>query len=204
MSLAAPLRLLSVVFAISLAAAPGPAVPDEGVPVERARAFVAEIGGEVVAALQSGGPLAEREVAIRDIFQRGFDIETIARFVLGRYWRLATPEQQAAYLDAYHGYFAQNYADRLAGETVSSFAVIAAHKIDDRQVIVDTKIERPDVPPLNYGWRVRDAGGGQKVVDVVVEGVSLLITQRSDFGAVIQNQGLDGLIESLRQKVAKT
>ena len=101
MSLAAPLRLLSVVFALALAAAPGPAVPDDGVPVERARAFVAELGGEVVAALQSGRPLAEREVALRDVFLRGFDIDTIGRFVLGRYWRLATPEQQAAYLDVY-------------------------------------------------------------------------------------------------------
>ena len=204
MSLAAPLRLLSVVFALALAAAPGPAVPDDGVPVERARAFVAELGGEVVAALQSGRPLAEREVALRDIFLRGFDIDTIGRFVLGRYWRLATPEQQAAYLDAYRGYVVHTYADRLAGETVSGFAVTAAHEIDGRQVIVETQIERPDAPSLNYGWRVREAGGAPKIVDVVVEGVSLLITQRSDFAAAIQNQGIDGLIVSLRQKVAET
>ena len=202
--MAAPLRALLMLFAFALAGAPGPAASDTGAPEERARAFAAELGSEVVAALQSGRPLDERKAALRDIFQRGFDIDTIARFVLGRYWRLATPEQQAAYLDAYRSFIVQTYADRLAGETVSGFAVIAAREIDGRQVIVETKIERPDAPSLNYGWRVRDAGGGQKVVDVVVEGVSLLITQRSDFAAAIQNGGLDGLIESLRRKLSET
>ena len=73
-------------------------------------------------------------------------------------------------------------------------------KID---AVVVTEISRPSGPPLVAGWRVRGGAGTYKILDVIVEGVSMLATQRSEFASVVRSQGVDGLIEVLRVQVTK-
>jgi phospholipid transport system substrate-binding protein len=83
---------------------------------------------------------------------------------------------------------------------VSGFNITNLRDLGEGDYLVQTAITRPSAPALNYEWRVRDSGNSTKIVDVIVEGVSLLVTHRSDFTSVASQNGIDGLIASLRDK----
>jgi phospholipid transport system substrate-binding protein len=170
---------------------------------DSARAFIAQLGKETVAVLQQKDAPPQKAAKVEDILRRGFDFPTIGRFVLGRYWNTATPQQRDEYIKVFTDFVAKSYSRRLAEEaTVSGFNINSIRDLGEGDFLVQTAITRPSAAPLNYEWRVRDGGGGTKIVDVVVEGVSLLVTQRSDFTAVASQNGVDGLIASLREKAA--
>lgn len=190
-----PLAALLFVLLVHGGAAAQPAT-------EQVRAFITDIGDDAVEVLSARGDTASREQRLREIFRTGFDLPFIGRFVLGRHWQEASEEQRQEYQDAFAQFVVHSYASRLADETVTGFSITNIRALDDRDVLVQTVIERPGgAPPLNYGWRVRDTDAGLKVIDIVVENVSLVVTQRSEFSAVVQRQGLDGLIRALRARV---
>lgn len=170
---------------------------------DAARAFITQLGKETVEVLQRSDPPPQKAVRMEDILRRGFDFPTIGRFVLGRFWNTASPQQRDEYLKVFTDFVAKSYSRRLAEEaTVSGFNITGLRDLGEGDYLVQTAITRPSAAPLNYEWRVRDSGGGVKIVDVVVEGVSLLVTQRSDFTSLAGQSGIDGLIASLRDKAA--
>lgn len=170
---------------------------------DAARAFITQLGKETVAVLQRSDPPPQKAARMEDILRRGFDFPTIGRFVLGRFWNTASPQQRDEYLKVFTDFVAKSYSRRLADEaTVSGFNITGLRDLGEGDYLVQTAITRPSAAPLNYEWRVRDSGGGVKIVDVVVEGVSLLVTQRSDFTSLAGQNGVDGLIASLRDKAA--
>jgi len=166
-----------------------------------ARAYVTEIGNEALAILQPGGSPDQRMPALEDLFRKAFDLDTIGRAVVGRYWNQATAEQQEEYRKVFADFIVKTYARRLAPYSLDGFSITGTKPVGKQDTLVETVIERPDGPPLNYAWRVRE-GSAPKLVDVVVEGVSLTITHRADFATVLQRDGMDGLIASLRQKTS--
>ena len=170
---------------------------------ESARAFITLLGKETVDALQGPDAAAQKAAKMEDILRRGFDFQTIGRFVLGRYWNTATPQQREEYLKVFADFVAKSYSRRLAEEaTITGFNINNVRDLGEGDTLVQTSITRPSGAPLNYEWRVRDRAGSPKIVDVIVEGVSLLVTQRSDFTSVAGQQGIDGLIANLRDKAA--
>jgi phospholipid transport system substrate-binding protein len=144
--------------------------------------------------------LEEREAVFRRLLREGFDMEFIGRFVLGKHWRELTPEQRAEYLDVFSEYVLQTYSRRLGGYAGQTFAVIGARPAGQQDAVVQTRIDQPSGPPILADWRVRPSAGGYRIVDVMVEGVSMAVTQRSEFGAVVQRDGVAGLIEALRAR----
>lgn len=169
---------------------------------DEARAFVADLGNEAVSILQPSRSLAEREAKLEDLFRRAFDLDFIARAVVGRYWNQATPKQQDEYRRVFADFIVHTYARRLADQTVNAIQITGTKDAGSQDVLVGTVIERPDGAALNYAWRVRDGASGNKIVDVVVEGVSLTITHRADFASTLQRGGMDGLIATLKQKTS--
>ena len=168
---------------------------------ESARTFITQLGKETVAVLQKSDSAPQKAAQMEDILRRGFDFPTIGRFVLGRYWNSASPQQRDEYLKVFTDFVSKSYSRRLAEEaSVNGFNINSIRDLGEGDVLVQTSITRPSGAPLNYEWRVRDSGGTTKIVDVVVEGVSLLVTQRSDFTSVASQNGVDGLIASLREK----
>ena len=73
-------------------------------------------------------------------------------------------------------------------------------KIDVLDTIVSSHIEHETAPPLRIDWRLRDRGDGPKIIDIAIEGVSLLATKRADFSSTIKKGGLHGLINDLEEK----
>jgi phospholipid transport system substrate-binding protein len=192
--------LLASLAAVPLVAEPG---IDANASPDSARAFITQLGKETVDALQKSDSPAQKAAKMEDILRRGFDFQTIGRFVVGRYWNTASEQQRADYLKAFSDFVAKSYSRRLAEEaTINGFNITNLRDLGDGDALVQTAITRPGGAPLNYEWRVRDSGGTVKIVDVVVEGVSLLVTQRADFTSVASQSGMDGLIKSLREKAA--
>ena len=137
------------------------------------------------------------------------DLSLLARMTMGRHWRQATPDQQRTFVDLFRNYLLNSFSSRLrryAGTDLSaarkSFTILSTQSVGKRDVIVRSRVTPPSGPPLDVDWRLRHRDGRPVIIDLVVEGVSLLITQRSEFGAVLERVGIDGLIRELRERVA--
>ena len=80
------------------------------------------------------------------------------------------------------------------------FVVDKVIKRDKKDTIVLSHIEHATAPPLRIDWRLRDRGKGPKIIDIAIEGVSLLATKRADFSSTIKKGGIHGLINDLEEK----
>ena len=166
--------------------------------------FIRTLGDEAIATLRAPGlPLEEREARFRRLLASGFDMNFIGRFVLGQYWRSATPEQQTEYLAAFTEYVLQVYSARLGGYAGESLTVVGERQAGDKDMVVLTRIDRPSGPPLEAQWRVRATSGSPRIIDVTVAGVSMAVTQRDEFAAVVVQRKVSGLIEVLRARTDK-
>ncbi len=130
-----------------------------------------------------------------------FDMDTIARFSLGRYWRTATKSQRSEYLRLFEEMILKIYSGRFKTYEGQSVDVIEARKNGKKDWIVSSVIvPKNGSMEISVEWRVRYKGGAYKVIDIIVEGVSMGVTQRSDFSSVIQRGGgdLEVLLAHLR------
>jgi len=132
------------------------------------------------------------------------DAERISRFVLGRYWNTASDEERREFVKLFEEYVARAYATRLAEYAGEQFKVIGSRP-DGDGAVVSSQILRPaGSAPIKVDWRLSGRNGIYKISDVAVDGISMAVTQRSEFASVIQHNGgqLQGLITMLRQKTA--
>lgn len=174
---------------------------------EAASAFISKLGGEAISVLSDKGmTTTQREDTFRRLFISSFDIDAISQFVLGRYWRTATEAQRAEYQKLFTDFIVASYANKLGQYSGEKFVVKEARNDTDGDSIVQSVIERPDpnAPPVKVEWRMRGSDADPKITDVVVEGVSMALTHRSEFASVIQNGGgnVEALLNALRKKAA--
>lgn len=166
-----------------------------------ANRFVDVLAQQVLDVVKSDADKASKVSRIESIFTDKVDMDFIARFVLGKYWRQATPSQQKAYIEAYKPFLLKNYASRLTRYSGQTYT-LRKPRAEGGSSVVTMEIKDSNGQSFLVDYRLRSAGGSYKVADVVVEGVSLLSTQRSEFAAIIDNKGIDGLTEALRNQVA--
>ncbi len=170
----------------------------------KASQFIHQLGNQAITTLQTPGiTLEEREARFRGILRQGFDLPFIGRFVLGRYWKRTTPEVREDYLSLFGEYLLQIYSARLGGYAGETLTVVSERPAGAKDVVVSTRIDRPSGPPITAEWRVRATDNRLRIIDVSVEGVSMVVTQRSEFASVIQRNGVEGLIEVLRARTTK-
>src|SRR5206468_12288752 len=122
---------------------------------------------------------AQRLVRYRELFRNEFDVAGIGQFVLGRYWRTATPQQQQEFLQLFQEYVVQAYASRLGPYGGEPFRVIGARPAGD-EVIVSSEVARSGGSPIQIDWYLVRAGGQLKITDVYVGGASMKVTQRDE------------------------
>ncbi|MEQ9643124.1 MAG: ABC transporter substrate-binding protein [Alphaproteobacteria bacterium] len=172
--------------------------------VVEAQAFITELANNAIGLLQRTDiSLEQRETEFRKLLSHGFAMEFIGRFVLGRAWRTATPEQQQDYLAVFTEYVLKTYSRRLGGYSGEQFNVTGARAAGKKDVLVQTRIDRPSAAAIVADWRVRQFDGQYKIIDIAVEGVSMAVTQRSEFAAVVSRNGLDGLVQALRARTQR-
>lgn len=198
-----PFAVLSFLL-IAAVAAPAPAAAQ--VAPDEAKKFIQSIGDHAIEVLQQKTmSLEQREDKFRGILTDAFAIPLIGRFVLGTLWPKATPEQQTQYLALFQEWIVKTYAIRFGGYSGEKFSVTDTKTNEqDKDVFVGTRIDRPEgKPAVMASWRVRVVDGKPKIVDIQVEGVSMLVTHRSEFSAVGTNGGLNAILDSLKQRIAK-
>lgn len=135
---------------------------------------------------------------VADIVLPHFDFERMARWVLGKYWRRATPEQQAAFTREFRTLLVRTYGTALFDyndQTISYLPVRLAENAD--KVSVKTEVEQAGGPSIPIGYSLFLANGEWKVYDVTVDGVSLVTNYRSSFAATIKSSGIAELIDDL-------
>jgi phospholipid transport system substrate-binding protein len=141
---------------------------------------------------------AKLDALVANVLLPNFDTEYAARLVLGQTWRTATPEQRKRFVDAFYHSLLHNYGAALVDFTADRF-VILPYKGDpnDTTATVRTEVKRSsgDKVPVNFSLRKVD--GVWKAWDVVIEGISYVKSFRTDFGAEIQQKGLDEVINRL-------
>jgi phospholipid transport system substrate-binding protein len=191
-------QFFGVFLAVAIITAPAqlPAADD-------AVGFISDLGRRTVQILAAKAPENEREAKIRAIFEEGFDIPTISRFVLGGCWRTASEAQRQDFVALFEAYVIHAYAVRFNDYGGEQLKVTAARAEDPDSSIVQSIITRPSgAPPIKVDWRVNKTPKGLKLTDVVVEGVSMAVTQRQEFASVIQRNGgqIDALLKLLRER----
>ncbi|HXA93467.1 MAG TPA: ABC transporter substrate-binding protein [Steroidobacteraceae bacterium] len=147
-------------------------------------------------------PQALREAVDRDVL-RFFDIEYAARLVLGRHWRDATPEQRKRFVDAFENSMLNNYGNALVEFKGDRLKVLPSRgEPDSKFAEVRTTIRRDDGSDVPVNYVLHQTPDGWKAWDVVIQGISYVKSFRDDFGAQIDQQGIDAVIDRL-QKGAK-
>ena len=145
----------------------------------------------------------KKEVQFGKLFDKNFDIPSISRFVLGKYWKQASLDQKKNFIKAFRNYIVKTYSSRFneySGETLQ--LVNFENESNPKIFLVHTVLEREDAPMIKVDWRIGKKKDNYVILDIIIEGISLAITQRSEFVSVIdQNEGnIDQLISILKEK----
>src|SRR5260221_308163 len=153
--------------------------------------FIADLGARAINVLTSTSSETERERQFRGLFEEGFDVNEIARFVLGPYWRTATDAQRAEFIKLFENYVVHAYTMRFNAYAGQQLKVLGARPEGDNAWVVQSQIALPNSnqPPARVDWPVTKHGDTYKIADVTVEGVSMALTQRQEFASVIQRNG---------------
>lgn len=169
--------------------------------------FIENLGGKAIGALENEELTAEQRLkAFRAILESGFDIDGMGRFVLGRHWRTASPAERGEYLTLFRERVLQTFAARLGNFSGEDFKIITTRPQAAGITVVESSLALPPLPPIGVNWSVRGPGPDFKVVDVVVQGVSEIQTQRNGFSAAIEcsRDGLQALLAQLRRNPTAT
>lgn len=169
--------------------------------------FVSRIAQRALDDLAATGIGQDDRIArLRRLFAEGFDIPLIARFVLGRYWRIATDPERSEYLTLFGELVVQTYARRFNDFNSARLRVLSVSRPnEDNDVIVAVEGTIPGKPSVRLDVRVRQAAAAMKIIDVAIEGISMSVTQRDEFSSVIQRGGgrVEALLASLRETVSQ-
>jgi phospholipid transport system substrate-binding protein len=169
---------------------------------EDARQFVDGLAAKVIALVNDKGAESQREQQLQGLFVDYVDIDWMAKFVLGQGWQSATEEQRTRYLDAYKRYLLARYTGNFGEYSGSKYTITNVKDDGDGQFTVAMKIDTPKYENTQAGYRLRHDGSQYKVIDIIIEGVSLITTQRAEFAGTLQKGGMDGLIASLGEKTS--
>jgi len=194
------MRVLSLLFALLLPAVAAPAqelAPD---------ALVRQVTADVLESIQGDAALqaGDRKKAIALAEQKvlpHIDFTEATRLALGSWWKTATPEQRERLTAEFRGLLVRTYANAIGaykGQTMRVLPVRMEAGTDD--VVVRNQFLRPGAPPLRIDYAMYKTPAGWKIYDIVAEGVSLVLTYRTEFDQVVRNSGIDGLIQRIAEK----
>ena len=139
--------------------------------------------------INSNSSQEEKNKVFRKLFTENLDLDYIGKFVLGRYWRTITPAQRKEFIDLYKEF-------NFDGTSPAN---------NPNQIFVNTSVPMQEGAPASVKWRVNDVNGKLKIIDIIVENVSLAQTARNEYTSFIAKspKGMDGLLENLRAKINK-
>ena len=185
--------LLLGIGSLSPALAATAMAPDDAV------RFIRGVADDALAVVGDTGGDAQR---VRKLIDSHVAIDFIGRFGMGKHWRDLGPDERERYLALYREFFLHRYAGILGGYQGRDLTVTGAKPAGDQDVLVGSRVRNDEGEELPADWRVRMIDGKPKIVDIVIEGVSVAVNQRQEFTAVVERDGFAGLMEMLRGRAS--
>ena len=200
--LTAAIFVMSVLYGVSSSSSAW-----AGDPAETAETFIVKLAEQAISQLtDSSLELDEQERRFKDIVHEYIAFKSIARWVLGgRHWRAASEEQREKYLSLFEELMVATYAHRFQNYAGEKLTVTGTRVIDADQTLVQTTLLRPNAEkPLRVDWRVRETKGVYRVIDIMIEGLSMAQSQRSEFSSLLRSNGgnIDGLMNELETRLS--
>ncbi len=168
--------------------------------------LVKKVTDEVLAAVKSDKQLAagDKQKALKLAEEKvlpHIDFQEATRLAVGRAWREASPEQKEKLTAEFRRMLVRTYSSAISAYEGQTMKVQPVHmKAGDTDVTVHNQYIRPGGKPVQLDYQMHKTPDGWKIYDIIVEGVSLVLTYRSEFDAVVKQQGVDGLIKRLAEK----
>ena len=177
------------------------------VDVAKAESFIKEVTHEgIVEIINAKATQAEKDARFEKLFNSALDLKFIGKFVLGRYWRTATEEQREEFIDVYRKLNVQTWSKRFDEFKGKEFIFKGTSPSSSKgQIFVNTVVPMNQAQPASVIWRVKQEGDTFKIVDIIIENVSLAITARNEYTAFIKKSpdGINGLIADLKKKISQ-
>jgi phospholipid transport system substrate-binding protein len=169
-----------------------------------ASGFVKSVGDQFIAVINSAGGESQKRAALARIIDASVDVGGIAQFCLGRFWQRTSADEHRQFTDAFRTMMITSIAGKLGDYQGSHLTVVQAQQRDGGEIVATT-IERPGSKSSRVQWLIADVGGTPKVEDMIAEGISMRLTQRSDYEAFLGSNGnnIGVLIRGLKLKAAQ-
>lgn len=163
-----------------------------------AKVFIQDLGERAINSLTDGSQNSI-DTTFMQLLDEGFDINHIAGFVMGRNWKSFTPPQRANFIEIFRQRLKKTYAVHFKDYKGVKFTVKSS-RAEAKGEVVQTTIQKPSGAPVDVNWMVVRTASGYKIHDVVVAGISMSQTMRSDYSASYQQHGAnpEAFIESLK------
>jgi phospholipid transport system substrate-binding protein len=190
----------AVPIGVSLTVAPGARADD----ISAARAMIQTTGATMISIINSSASTAQKQAAFQQLVFANVDVDGVARFVLGRFWRVATPQQQQEYMETFRQLLVYAVTGQTSTFQGASFTIGSAVE-QPVGIVVSTTVNVPGKPPATVQWVVAMIDGQPKIIDIIAEGTSLRLTERNDYAGVISQHGGDvqPLIDAMRNQLAR-
>jgi phospholipid transport system substrate-binding protein len=171
--------------------------------LSKSRVFIEELGSRVITEIANSqiSP-KQRESNFRKLYLNTFDNEYISKFVLGRHWNKIDNQTKKTFTKSFNDYLIMVYAPKFRGWS-GQFKTLNSEFRDNMYVVSMSLVSGEKAPTLKLDWRMYIAKTGEfRILDVNIDGVSMLVTQRAEFSSVIKNhpKGVKGLIEQMITK----
>lgn len=196
--------MTALAAALPIAASLGSVAAAHAQDVSSARSLIQSTGSKLLSVINSSEKDSAKQAQLRQLVFDNVDVDGVARFVLGRYWRIATPAQQSDYMQTFRQLLV--YAVTAQASTFEGASMRVGQAAErDMGIVVDTAVTVPGKPETTVQWVVADIGGQPKIIDIIAEGTSLRITERNDYAGVISQHGgrIEPLLDAMHQQLAR-
>lgn len=166
---------------------------------------VQQMADQVIERLRAHKPLTDNQAfaLVEELILPHLDFNSFSRLTLGKYWRQASPEQRTAFTHAFQQLLMRSYATSLNAYNGERIEQLGEREEGDNRLLIQTQMLRVQGAPVRIDYRLQLREDVWKIYDVVIEGISLIMTYRTSFSEEISRIGLDGLIAKLSDNNTK-
>jgi len=170
-----------------------------------AKAMIASLTQKAMQILQTTEENSpQRQAGLRALLEKSFDLPYLAQLAVGRSWRELVGAERQAFLQTFTTWVLATQSARLAQYAGETITVEGSQPASKRDTMVSTRIQGGQLQqPIQVDWRVRAEGGDHRVIDVVIEGVSMVVTYRSEFQAIVERGGVEALKAELAARASR-
>lgn len=194
--------VLGIVAALAAGTAAAPVA--QAAASKEAETFISDLANQALKDLSDKLPEPELEKRFRTLLDKNFDMPRISRFVLGRYWNGASDKEKADFQGLFEAYVVRAYSIRFSEYSGEAVKVTGSRSDSAENVVVSSQITQPDnAPAVRVDWVVHKDSDTLHITDVSVDGVSMVLTQKQEFAAVIERNGggVTGLNKAIQAKL---